>query len=186
MLKRLLVVSAVLFAVSSCKKNEKQDPAATAGSAAAGSAAATGSATAPTPTPTPTPAPAAEKPVAPPPVEAAAGSGAVSEQELDAVAKRTADFMNQVTDITKAASPDCTAIADKLEALFKSNEAFRNDILSLDKRLSDEQKKSLDGKMNAATQRFQTEFPPAFQPCANNNEVSERVKKLFVSMDNEH
>ena len=94
--------------------------------------------------------------------------------------------MNQVTDVAKAASPDCTAIADKLEALFKSNEAFRNDILSLDKRLSEEQKKSLGGKMNTATERFQKEFPPAFQPCAENKEASERVMKLFASMDNEH
>jgi|JI10StandDraft_1071094.scaffolds.fasta_scaffold10981_5 hypothetical protein len=185
MLKRLLVVSAVLFAVSSCKKNDKQDPPAAAGSATAGSAAV-GSAAAGSAGSAAAPVPAAEKPATPPPAEAAAGSGAVSEQELDAAAKRTAEFMDQVTDVAKAATPDCAAMADKLEALFKSNEAFRNDILSLDKRLSAEQKKSLGGKMNAATQRFQTEFPPAFQPCANNNEVSERVMKLFASMDNEH
>jgi hypothetical protein len=195
MLKSALVLSLSLLAFAACKKqdNAKAPPVSAGGSGSAavgvatGSAAgsAAGSATAPTEMATGSATGSAV------PTEMATGSaagsasaptGPATDAEIEALTKSTSQLMDSVSDIAKATTPNCPTMATQIEELFQKNAALLGQIKNLDARMTQEQKNTLGAKMGPATQRFQTAFPEAFKPCAQDTESSTRIMKLFNSL----
>lgn len=191
MLKSALVFSVCLMTFTACKKqdNAKTPPIATVGSGSAAVGAATGSAAGSNGAPAePATGSAAGSAV---PTEVPAGSaagsanaptGAATEAEIEAITKSTSQLMDTVTDIAKATTPNCPTMATQIEELFQKNATLLSEIKSLDARMTQEQKNTLGAKMGPATQRFQTNFPEAFKPCAQDTESSTRIMKLFNSL----
>ena len=176
---------------TACKKtdNAKTPPIAAVGSGSAAVGAATGSSAGSNSAPAqPATGSAAGSAV---PTEMATGSavgsasaptGPATDAEIEAITKSTGQLMDSVSDIAKATTPNCPTMATQMEELFQKNAVLLGQIKNLDTRMTQAQKDTLGAKMAPATKRFQSEFPAAFKPCAQDTDSSTRIMKLFNSL----